>query len=169
MPRWNLFPLSLARPCLIRKTRPRSLIWQKKKKIILSLPKICAVATTFIYCHLWKWNELEAVKTEERMMLHALETRLTNVPSGPALRSATPGVWVQDKGLRAWSAARAFSVGIIPANSQTNVCGTANLTQPPETSSTSRLELEHKQLPNPNRALKIKTPGSASFIRTWIY
>lgn len=73
-------------------------------------------------------------------------------------------VWVRDKGLSVWSAVKAFSLGIIPANSQTNVCGTADLTRPPETSSTSRLELENKQLPNPNSALKIKTPGSAPFL-----
>lgn len=84
-------------------------------------------------------------------------------PHGAPLLENRGRVWVRDKGLSVWSAVKAFSLGIIPANSQTNVCGTADLTRPPETSSTSRLELENKQLPNPNSALKIKTPGSAPF------
>lgn len=88
-------------------------------------------------------------------------------PYGGPLLENRGRVWVQDKGLSVWSVVKAFSLGIIPANSQTNVCRTADLTRPPETSSTSRLELENKQLPNPNSVLKIKTPGSAPFIRIY--
>lgn len=88
-------------------------------------------------------------------MLHALETMFPlDQPCGAPLLENRARVWVQDGGLSVWSAVKAFSVGNISANSQTNVCGTADLTGPP----TSRLELENKQLPNPNTALKIKTP-----------
>lgn len=122
-----------------------------KKK---SLPKLCTTATAFIYSRLWKRKELETVMTQEIIMVLAFATRLTNVfsldrPSATSDLGNRGWVWVQDKGPSVRIAAQALCSEMIPANAQTNVCSTV-LMPPPETSSTRRLELENKQLPNPN-------------------
>lgn len=60
----------------------------------------------------------------------------------------TGWVWVKDKGLSVCSTAQAL------CSAQTNI-GSIVLMPPPETSSTRRLELENKQLPNPNILAKV--------------